>query len=113
MTEQTDQTPEVLELSPEQASTNFYWLFGKSEVFNLQTTIRGILDPLQIQAHLESAKMMMKEIVEMGGHAKQVGKQDQPAPRPDPAHANGATQMMPPPPSLDSLARTARTKPTA
>ncbi len=84
MTNATDQSPEVLEMSPEQASTNFYWLLGEHETFNLQTTIRGIVDPAHVAAHLESVKQTLTQVVKMKGRAKPIGQQ--PAPKPDPAH---------------------------
>lgn len=68
----TDRNPEV---NPEQASTNFYWTFGEGEIFNLQTTIRGVLTPEQIDAHLASATAAMKAVVARHGHAKPVGQQ--------------------------------------
>lgn len=82
MNMQTDQQTEVENLSPEQASTNMYWTFGKNEVFNLQTTIRGIVHPQQVEYHLKSVKVAMNLIIEMGGHAKPVGQQPLP-PRAD------------------------------
>lgn len=82
MNMQTDQQTEVENLSPEQASTNMYWTFGKNEVFNLQTTIRGIVHPAQVEYHLKSVKVAMNLIIEMGGHAKPIGQQPLP-PRAD------------------------------
>lgn len=79
----TDRLPEV---NPEQASTNFYWTFGKEEVFNLQTTIRGTLTPEQIEAHLATAIEAMKAVATRHGHAKPVGYQ---APA-KPSNGNGA-----------------------
>ena len=79
MTEQAKDKPiqpELeLELSPDNASTNFYWTYGVDERFNIQTTIRGIVSDAQIAAHVESAKRAMKYIVGQGGHAKPVGRQ--------------------------------------
>jgi hypothetical protein len=60
-------------VSTEEASTNLYWTFGNEEVFNLQTTVRGAINDAQISAHLASVKAAMKAIVQLGGHAKQVG----------------------------------------
>jgi len=78
----TDQQPEVvIPLSPEAASTNFYWTFGKDEVFNLQTTFRGSVTETEIAAHFASVKHALIQVVSLGGHAKQVGQQpSQPAP---------------------------------
>lgn len=56
---------------PEQASTNFYWTRETTlGVFNFQTTIRGILTPEQIQAHLASAMSAAQGIMEYNGLAK-------------------------------------------
>jgi hypothetical protein len=57
--------------NPEQASTNFYWLYTtKDQTFNLQTTIRGVLDFEQIKAHVNSALGAIAFINEIGGQAK-------------------------------------------
>jgi len=72
MIEMTDQLPEV-EVSTEAASTNFYWTIGHEELFNLQTTVRGVLDAEQVSAHLSTVISALKEVVAHGGHAKQVG----------------------------------------
>ena len=61
--------------NPEQASTNFYWTYETvNGVFNLQTTIRGILSFDQIKAHLNSGLDAAAQVVSLGGMAKQVGK---------------------------------------
>jgi hypothetical protein len=62
----------------EQASSNFYWTY-KTEAgdFNLQTTIRGILDYKQINAHIKSILETMAHVQELGGIAKSGGKYDQ------------------------------------
>jgi hypothetical protein len=73
--------------NPEQASTNFYWTYEtQSQVFNLQTTIRGILSFDQIQAHIKSALEATAHIHSLGGQAKQVGRNayETPAPLPEP-----------------------------
>jgi hypothetical protein len=71
----TDHTGTVTIDNPEQASTNFYWTYEtQSQVFNLQTTIRGILTFEQIQAHIKSALEATAHIHSLGGQAKQVGK---------------------------------------
>jgi hypothetical protein len=62
--------------NPEQASTNFYWKYlTETGEFNLQTTIRGILAFEQIQAHINSELAAVAYVVQLGGQAKQVGKQ--------------------------------------
>ncbi len=78
-------------VSPEHASTNFFWTYGTEEVFNIQTTMRGILTADQVDAHISSAAYAMRRVVELGGHAKQVGRQPEgngsqntPAPLPVP-----------------------------
>jgi hypothetical protein len=58
----------------EEASTNFYWTFGREEKFNLQTTVRGALTPGQIKLHLAAVKAALTAAVELGGHAKAVGR---------------------------------------
>lgn len=78
-------------------SSNFYWTFGRGEVFNIQTTIREGIHPEQLEVHLESLKEAMLKVIEMGGHAKPVGQQ--PAPRPDPAYAGSAENHPTPPAS--------------
>ena len=72
MTDATQPTPEVAvpELTPEQASTNFYWYYGKEEVFNLQTTVRGILTPEQIKRHVDTVKQTMVTVHRIGGHPR-------------------------------------------
>ena len=70
-----DNEPEPLYVQPDMASTNFYWTFGKSETFNLQTTFRGNPQAVEIEAHLAAVKSALVHIVEMGGHAKPVGQQ--------------------------------------
>ena len=72
MTDATQPTPEVAvpELTPEQASTNFYWYYGKEEVFNLQTTVRGILTPGQIEHHIHTVKQTMMAVHRIGGHPR-------------------------------------------
>jgi hypothetical protein len=60
--------------NPEQMSTNFFWTFESgNQIFNLQTTIRGILTYPQIQGHVKSAMEAMAHVQELGGIAKQVG----------------------------------------
>jgi hypothetical protein len=57
--------------NPDQASTNFYWSYETvNGVFNLQTTIRGILTPDQIKAHVKSALEANAHIVFLGGTAR-------------------------------------------
>jgi hypothetical protein len=82
----TDHTPEVeqqeaetttpIECSPEELSTNFFWTFGKQEVFNLQTTIRGNPDAAEIIAHLDAVLVGNTQVIARGGHAKPIGRQD-------------------------------------
>jgi hypothetical protein len=65
---------DIGEVTPEHASSNFFWTYGE-ENFNVQTTVRGTLSDAQIDAHISSAAYAMRRIVELGGQAKQVGKQ--------------------------------------
>lgn len=79
--------------NPEQASSNFYWTYETTGgVFNLQTTVRGILTLDQIKAHIKSELEAIAHVVSLGGQAKQVGRNavDQqppasPLPEPTPA----------------------------
>ena len=75
MDDKTSTVKSVTIDNPEQASTNFYWTYEtQSQVFNLQTTIRGILSLEQVQAHIKSALEATAHIHSLGGLAKQVGK---------------------------------------
>jgi hypothetical protein len=72
--------------NPDQASTNFYWSFETvNGVFSFQTTIRGVLNPDQIQAHIKSAFEANAYIVSLGGTARAGTKNETPAaPLPEP-----------------------------
>ena len=63
----------LLECKADELSTNFYWIFGKHEMFNIQTTIRGNPTVDEINAHIAAAINGMKLAINAGGHAKQVG----------------------------------------
>lgn len=89
----TDQNPEAVTLDTEQASTNFYWTFGKQEVFNLQTTIRSQLTDAQITAHLDTVKRSLLAVDKMGGKAKAVAT---PGASTKATTAAGNTQAPPP-----------------
>lgn len=66
----------LLEVSPEELSTNFYWSCGKNEIFNLQTTVRGNPTHDEIIEHFESVKSALVMVVKnLEGHARQSGKQ--------------------------------------
>jgi hypothetical protein len=68
------ETKAVVIENPEQASSNFFWTYESgNQIFNLQTTIRGILTYPQIQGHVKSAMEAMAHVQELGGIAKQVG----------------------------------------
>lgn len=85
----------------DEASTNFYWTAGKDEVFNLQTTLRGAVDPQAVRLHLSNITTVLALIVKMGGHAKAVGRQAEPVPSPNataPIPPAISTSMVPPPP---------------
>ncbi len=77
----TPENPPVTIDNPEQASTNFYWTYlTEAGMFNLQTTIRGILSFDQIKAHIAAALEATAHVTQLGGIAKQVGnKPDVPA----------------------------------
>src|SRR3990167_3158712 len=64
-----------IECNPEELSTNFYWTFGREEVFNVQTTVRGNPTPYEILAHLDAVQIAQTHVVHRGGHAKPVGAQ--------------------------------------
>lgn len=80
----SDQTGDVIKFepidNPEQASTNFYWTYeymtpqGQSQVFNFQTTFRGVLSLGQMANHIRMALEGTAYIAGLGGLAKQVGK---------------------------------------
>jgi hypothetical protein len=75
MTEKTeDEQKEIpmLEVSPEELSTNFRWVFGKSEQFDIQTTVRGNPTKEEINEHIASAIDAMTIVVQTGGHASKV-----------------------------------------
>lgn len=75
MAEQTIPEKTVVIDNPEQASTNFYWTWDtEGQVFNLQTTVRGVLTYEQVQAHIKTAMETMAHVQQLGGVAKQVGK---------------------------------------
>lgn len=65
----TDASKDI-QVGTEEASTNFYWTFGTTEVFSIQTTIRGNPTPAEIDAHLASAIRGMARVTGLGGHAK-------------------------------------------
>jgi hypothetical protein len=71
--EANDAQQKYIEVPEEQASTNFFWTLGHTEVFNLQTTLRGNLTEEQIEAHFAMVKWALSHVVTAGGHAKQVG----------------------------------------
>lgn len=68
----------TMPLSTEEVSTNFYWTVGDKETFNLQTTLRGEVDPAAVKRHLANIKAALVGVVALGGHAKAVGKQPEP-----------------------------------
>lgn len=82
----------------EQASSNFYWTYDtKAGVFNIQTTVRGILTLDQIKAHIKSELEAIAHVVSLGGQAKQVGRNayepTTPLPEPTPVEAIIAETM--------------------
>lgn len=76
MADQTEAnaTPEF-EVNPNELSTNFYYTFGNAEIFNCQFTVRGNPTGAEIDAHIRSTVSAMKQVVELGGHAKPIGQQ--------------------------------------
>ena len=73
---------------PDQASTNFYWSYETvNGVFNLQTTIRGVLTSDQIKAHVKSALEANAHIVFLGGTARGKVESGATLPTPTPADA--------------------------
>ena len=81
MTDTNSNTP--IEVSTEAASTNFFWRHivkvndqdaaAGEQVFDLQTTLRGVLGPAQIAAHISMVQAALIMVVDQGGTAKQVG----------------------------------------
>jgi hypothetical protein len=66
--------------STEEASTNFFWRLGKTQVFDLQTTVRGTPTEDQMRAHLQSVFATLKAVVALGGASKTAGYQTTPTP---------------------------------
>jgi len=65
--------------NPDQASTNYYWSYETvNGIFNFQTTIRGILTPEQIHAHIKSALESNAHIISLGGVARGAGRDGNP-----------------------------------
>ena len=65
--------------NPDQASTNYYWSYETvNGIFNLQTTIRGILSPEQIHAHIKSVLEANAHIISLGGVARGAGRDGNP-----------------------------------
>lgn len=77
------QEPAVIE-NVEQASTNFFWRREiDGQVFDLQTTLRGVLSPAQVAGHLEMIQTALTVFISGGAIAKSVGlpqKATEPAP---------------------------------
>jgi hypothetical protein len=98
----TETIPEVKIENPEQASTNFFWQYETAEErFNFQTTIRGILNFEQIQAHIKSALAAAAHIQYLGGVAK--GKNIEGAPLPSIPTVAEALASPTPPAALAAL----------
>jgi hypothetical protein len=61
--------------NPEQASTNFFWTWDTNgQIFNMQTTVRGVLTFEQVQAHIKTAMEAVAHVQSLGGIAKQIGR---------------------------------------
>ena len=110
MTEPTHEVPQdildMIEVSPEEASTNFYWNFGKHEVFKIQTTIRGNPTTEEVNEHIASAIAGMKLVIDAGGHATGYAEKQSPAPGIDSATAAAletGKAVTPPPVSTPTL----------
>lgn len=69
---------EVMPPSTEECSTNFYWTVGQNEIFNLQTTLRGQVDPAAVKMHITGVLESLKDVIKLGGHAKAVGRAPEP-----------------------------------
>jgi hypothetical protein len=96
--------PVPVKIDPNEVSSNFFWTYGREEVFNIQTTIRADLPPEQFAVHLQCLVAAMKQVVEVKGHAKQVGAgatngaaKPAPAPIVVSAPAVTSTTVAPPP----------------
>lgn len=83
---------EHLSVSTEEASSNFFWKYGKNETFRIQTTIRGVLTPEQTEAHIQSVIAAMGIVLNRGGHSEFTQVPQQPSAVP-------ATPAAPTPPS--------------
>lgn len=74
----TTEKAKVMPPTTDECSTNFYWTVGNEQIFNLQTTLRGQVDPEAVALHLRGVLDSLKALVNMGGHAKPVGQQSAP-----------------------------------
>jgi hypothetical protein len=89
-------TGKVIE-NPDQASTNFFWTYdANGQVFNMQTTVRGVLTFEQVQAHIKTAMEAIAHVQELGGIAKQVGRNAV-------AEEAGKAATIPTVPSMDDI----------
>ncbi len=54
----------------DEASTNFFWKYGRESTFELQTTVRGCLNADQLGLHIQMAIDAMLEVMKRGGQPK-------------------------------------------
>ncbi len=108
--------PEAEIVSPpttDEASTNFYWTVGTNEVFNLQTTLRGQVDPAAVKQHVTGVMESLKQVIKLGGHAKAVGRQPEPMPTANAAAPIPPAGVVPPPPAPNGALAQAGTQESA
>src|SRR3990172_7496190 len=67
-------------MGPDDASSNFYWTYGREQVFHVQTTIRRALSPDDYERHIKAAISAMQIVIGLGGKAKPVGSTYAPPP---------------------------------
>lgn len=66
MEEQQQITPP----SADHASTNFFWKYGKDDIFELQTTLRGYLSEEQVNMHIDMMMKSMLQVYNRGGRPR-------------------------------------------
>jgi hypothetical protein len=66
--------------SAEEASTNFFWRIGKEQVFDMQTTVRGVPTEWGMREHLRAVVGTIRAVVSVGGVSKNTVAFAAPAP---------------------------------
>lgn len=68
-------------LSTDEASTNFFWTYGKGEYcYKLQTTVRGLPDLHKLQEHISTVVSTLSIVNQSGGKATETVTSPVPAP---------------------------------